>query len=532
MAEEKKINQTVDAELSKSNESIAEGVVVEEKYADETLRLVQEYGDSFGPLTPEADRKLRWKLYRWIMGFVLVINLMLFIDKATLAYSSLLGLFQEVHITDQQYDNLNTIFYTAYLVAQWPGHYLMQRLPFGKFVAGTVFTWSILIFLHCTATNYGGLIALRFFLGATESILVPAMEITMGMFFIKEEQAIVQPLFWITCMGCNIPAGFVAYGLLYSKSHILPWKFFMIITGGITLFLAIACFIWYPNNPAQARFLTLEERVHATRRVHESNRGAIEQKQFKKSQFIEAIRDPLTWLFGLQSFALMIANNLAYQQNLLFLGIGVSNLGSTLVGVAGSGFSVVCCIIAAFLIRRFPNNNAYFGVWWCIPAIVGAIVVVTLPWSNRVGILAGILLAGGTFGITYIIALGWTTSSASGYTKKLTRNVLFMVGYGIANIISPQIWRQKDGPRYYSAWIVQIVISWVGCPVILLIIRFILARRNVERRKWIAEQEAQGHHGEGYVEELDESGNLVKKKVDIALLDLTDLQNKYFIYPL
>lgn len=143
-----------------------------------------------------------------------------------------------------------------------------------------------------------------------------------------------------------------------------------------------------------------------------------------------------------------------------------------------------------------------------------------------------LLLAGADFGITYIIALGWNTSSCAGYTKKMTRNVMFMIGYGIANIISPQIWVAKNGPRYYSAWIVQIVISWAGTPAILLLIRFILSRRNDEREKWIAEQEVLGIDGGGYVEQLDEDGNLVKEKVDLALLDLTDLENKYFLYPL
>jgi MFS family permease len=408
----------------------------------------------------------------------------------------------------------------------------MQRLPFGKFVGTTIFFWAVIVFLHCAAKNYGGLIPLRFFLGVVEAVLVPAMEITLGMFFKREEQAFMQPILWITCMGAPIPAGFISYGLLFSHSTILPWKFFMIITGGLTLLLSIYCWFFYPNNPAEARFLTLEEKVHAIKRIHDSNQSSIEQKQFKKEQFLETLRDPVSWLFALQAFTLMLSNNLAYQQNLLFVSLGVSHLGSTLVSVAGGAFAVVNCIIAATLLKLFPNHNAYWATWWCIPAIAGGIGMVTVPWDNKLGLLACLLLAGNTFGITYIIALGWTTSSAAGYTKKLTRNVMFMFGYGIANIISPQIWVAEQGPRYYSAWIVQIVISWTGTPAILLLIRFILSRRNKERAVWIEEQNDLGLEGEGYVEQLDEGGNLVKEKVEIALLDLTDLENKYFIYPL
>jgi MFS family permease len=110
----------------------------------------------------------------------------------------------------------------------------MQRIPLSRFMGGTIFLWSMVVFLHCTATSYGGLIPLRFFLGMVEAPVVPAIEITLGMFFVPATQGLLQPLFWISCQGAPIPAGFLAYGLLYTHWTVLPWKFFMIITGGLT----------------------------------------------------------------------------------------------------------------------------------------------------------------------------------------------------------------------------------------------------------------------------------------------------------
>lgn len=57
------------------------GVIVEEKYADETLRIVEEHGDEFGPLTPEAEKKLVRKLYWHVMGMLSAINILLFVSK-------------------------------------------------------------------------------------------------------------------------------------------------------------------------------------------------------------------------------------------------------------------------------------------------------------------------------------------------------------------------------------------------------------------------------------------------------------------
>ncbi|KNG89397.1 hypothetical protein ANOM_001849 [Aspergillus nomiae NRRL 13137] len=486
---------------------------VEEKYADVTLRIIEDHGDEFGPLSPEKENKLRRKLYLNIMVLLSAINIVLFIDKSTLGYAAILGLFEETGISKKQYNDLNTVFYIGYLATQWPGHYLMQRLPFGNHQVrrpGSPPT--------C--------------LGAVEAVIVPAMEMTIGMFFNRQEQSFLQPILWVTCQGAPIVAGFIAYGLLYSHGAVLPWKLFMIVTGGITFFLSIWVWFCYPSNPAEARFLTLEEKVHVIRRVHDSSQSSIEQKQFKRSQFVETLRDPVSWLFALQAFTLMYSNNLTYgQQNLLTTSLGVSQLGSTLVAVAGGGFGVVLCIVATFVLKWFPKYLAIHGLFWCLPAIAGGIGMVAISWDNKLALLACMLLAGHTYGITYIIALGWTTSSAAGYTKKLTRNVMFMLGYSVGNLVSPQIWVPSAAPRYYGAWVSMIVISWAGTPAILFIIWFILARRNEERRKWMAEL-SDSEREEGCVEQLDENGQIIRRKVDLAMLDLTDLENKFFIYPL
>jgi len=155
--------------------------------------------------------------------------------------------------------------------------------------------------------------------------------------------------------------------------------------------------------------------------------------------------------------------------------------------------------------------------------------MVTIPWEKKLSLLACMILAGHTYGITYVIGLGWTTSSTAGYTKKLTRNMMFMLGYSVGNLVSPQIWVPSKAPRYYGAWSSMIIVSWAGTPAVLYLIRFILKMRNEERERWAAE--LSDDEREGFVEE-EEDGRIVKKKVELAMLDLTDLENKFFIYPL
>ncbi|WBW75354.1 cysteine transmembrane transporter [Schizosaccharomyces osmophilus] len=496
---------------------------------DETFKYMKA-AEELEPLNPKQEKKLRWKLYFTVLAMVMLLDMMLYIDKATLSYSSILGLFDDTHITKNQYNDLNTIFYVGYIVGQIPGHLLLQRFPVGKFVATSTALWTIIIFLHCTAYNFGGLMALRFFLGVVESSLLPTMEATLGMFFPHNELIFLQPIFYISCYGCNIPAGFIAYGVQYATHTVSPWKLFMIIVGGITFFMTLWLFFYYPDNPTKARFLTKSERLHTVDRVRRNNNSGIESKKFKKYQVFEALKEPVTWLFALHVFTNQLANNLAYQQNLLFTSLGVSNLNSTLVSVANSGYNCVSSVLATYFMTLIVNQSAFHGALWYIPCLAGGIASVAIPWDRKIGELAAIIIAS-NFGIPFIISLGWMSATCSGYTKKLTRGVLFMIAYAIANIIGPQMWQSHDAPRYYPAWIVQIVVSWSVSPAILLTIRWILVRQN-EKRRSLREQNHEEKISKTLVEFVDSSGNPTSGFIDNSMLDLTDQENLMFIYPL
>lgn len=50
-----------------------------EKYADQTLRIIEDHGKDFGPFDPEDEKKVQRKLYFHVMGILSAINLLLFV---------------------------------------------------------------------------------------------------------------------------------------------------------------------------------------------------------------------------------------------------------------------------------------------------------------------------------------------------------------------------------------------------------------------------------------------------------------------
>lgn len=102
------------------------------------------------------------------------------------------------------------------------------------------------------------------------------------------------------CNGlATIIIGFIAFGVAHvgPESKVAPWQWLIIVNTLLTFGSFLLFLLWFPDNPTSARFLTEEEKVRCVKRVQE-NRNGIETKSWKKSQMIEALRDPKTYLFA------------------------------------------------------------------------------------------------------------------------------------------------------------------------------------------------------------------------------------------
>jgi MFS transporter, ACS family, allantoate permease len=72
----------------------------------------------------------------------------------------------------------------------------------------------------------------------------------------------------------------------------------MIIVGLLTLVTSVLFWFFFPDSPTNAWFLSEEERIMAIQRI-KVNQTGIENKRWKKDQFIETIVDPKVWIMFL-----------------------------------------------------------------------------------------------------------------------------------------------------------------------------------------------------------------------------------------
>lgn len=129
----------------------------------------------------------------------------------------------------------------------------------------------------------------------------------------------------------------VSYGMGHVSTHNVPgWAWIFILVGIITVAGSVVCWLWLPEDPQSAKFLTPHERLIAVERVR-SNKQSLKDTTWKWNQFWEAVnpfKDPQGWLLVLIMWSLCVPNGgLANFNKLIVQAMGFSTFSTILVGI-------------------------------------------------------------------------------------------------------------------------------------------------------------------------------------------------------
>ncbi|KAA8623602.1 MFS general substrate transporter [Pyrenophora tritici-repentis] len=330
-----------------------------------------------------------------------------YIDKQALSYSAVFDLFETTGITSEQYSWLGSIFYFAYLVAEWPSAYLAQHFPVGRVVSGYCFCWGSIMLLTVATKSFAGFAALRFLLGIFESVVTPAFMMIVSMWYLSKQQPARAGIFY-----CFNGVGSATGGILFYGSF------------------------------------TTEEKALLIARAAK-NRTGVYNRKIKLPQVWEAMQDAQIWILflfvllneiingGMASFGKLIIKNVA----------GGDPLRTTLYGIPQGFAQVFWVFTGPFLASRLPNARTYIMALYLCPTVIGTTLIWKLPRTNLGGSLAGYYMLGSYVG-SLVIALQLPASNVGGYTKRTTGTAVVFMAYCIGNIIGPHAFLASEAPIY------------------------------------------------------------------------------------
>ncbi|SCU85904.1 LADA_0D10704g1_1 [Lachancea dasiensis] len=492
----------VDVALKYLKKVHAEDVAASERPGEDEV-LTNEKLAYYG--SHDLDPRILRKVDCYILPFLCCTYLFMFLDKALLNYAAAMGIKQ--HLKGNEFSDLGTIFSAAYIFAEPFVTYCIQRWPISKVMGTFITLWGVVLACHAACKSYASLMIVRVLLGMFESSSAVGCIAISGMYYTKSEQS-ARIGFWATQAGTGyIVGGLISFGFLhYRGTTFASWQIMFLVVGLVTVLFGVVTYLYLPDNVTNAWFLDESEKVEVLRHI-KANQTGHENKKFKKHQLKELfLHDKLTYPMLLITACSQISTGAIGTFSVTITGtFGFDKYQSALLQLPIGAITAIIILITTQMLSHFGNFTLITTSMY-IPAIIGCIVMLTLPLSHKIGNLFALyLLYSGSCVITNIYI--WNSCNTSGYSKRVFRNATTMVVYSVACIVAPQMFRASSYPEYTPAKITLLVTQCV-CVPLQLYVGYLCRKENRARNK---EQEGED-------------------KIAYQFLDLTDIENRSFRY--
>lgn len=149
------------------------------------------------------------------------------------------------------------------------------------------------------------------------------------------------------------------------------------------LVLGLATCVWslfigafLPDSPMSAKCFSEEDKVLMIERVRHNETG-IENKEYKKNQIIEALKDPFVWCcFMLITVANLVIGGLGVFSNLIVQEFGFSTLQTTLLNIAQGSWTIIVMVGSAWISQRLQQT--------CFTMIVSSVALAQRLAINKI----------------------------------------------------------------------------------------------------------------------------------------------------
>lgn len=450
------------------------------------------------------------KLDKMLVFPMLFVYTLQFLDKVTLNYSNVMGMPKDLKFEGNQFSDLATYFFVAYIVGEFFQAFLLQKFPVHLVLGCNVVVWGISTMCSAAVKNYHGMLALRVILGFAEAAVIPCLVLITTNFYDKAQGAFRIGIFYSGLGLGQIIGGLLSFLFQLVESSFEGWKILFLVVGFVNISCGLYVVFFIPPEPLAAKQLTPKEKYVLLEKLTEGKVG-VNSYKFQPRQVLEMIIDPQCWLYLIISATISFSSNtISSFSSKDIMSFGFTSKQAALLNMPSGVVSIVSSCLSTYFIMKGVTRYLAICVL-LIPAIIVAALMSYLPKSNKAGLLIGIYMIN-CITAPLAIVYSWAAANVAGSTKKIGVTSLYIsIGFAIGNITGPQSYRVKDAPYFQPAKI-SMLATQAASFGLALVIAGIYYLRNKAR---------QGQISTDFNED--------KEALDVWN-DMTDLQNKAFIY--
>ncbi|KAK5996346.1 MFS transporter prlL [Cladobotryum mycophilum] len=423
-----------------------------------------------------ADSRIRRKLDIHLMPLVFVLYMLAFLDRGNIGNAEVAGMQKALHLTSGQYAWFATIFYITYIICEFS---LLFWKIFPPHIVGAlvVFGWGLMATVQASIQSWGGMMAIRFLLGAFEAAYAPGIIYLLSFFYLRHEVGFRVGIFASAAPLASTFAGALAYGITNSHSNLANWRLLFLVEGLMTIVMAPVAFFFIPDSPDKARFLNGEEKeivkARAMRQV--GTEPSLRIGRLNPKEFLLTLVDYKAWFVALMYFGA----NVSYASLPIYLptilrGIGYDSINSQGLSAPPYFVAFLCALITTYIADKTQQR----GLVLIATSLVGGVGYIILATVATVGVryFAVFLAAGGVFS-TIPNILAWTLNNQGSDTRRGAGLVLINVVGQCGSVMSSRIYPATEAPRYIKGQYICAAFMFFTT-LLAFTLRLLLVRNN------------------------------------------------------
>jgi ACS family tartrate transporter-like MFS transporter len=223
-----------------------------------------------------------------------------YMDRVNISFASL-QMNRDLHFSATTYGFGAGLFFLSYAACEVPSNLLLYRFGARRWLARIMITWGLLaigmLFVRTPAQFY----TVRFLLGMSEAGFFPGVIFYLMQWFPPELRARTVSRFYISLPLSSAFMGLIAGALLNLDGNLglRGWQWLFVIEGLPAVLLGIVFFLVLPDSPAQAKWLTEDERLWIFHNVHQNPTGTAHES------ISHTLLNPRIWQIGLFGFLML-----------------------------------------------------------------------------------------------------------------------------------------------------------------------------------------------------------------------------------
>jgi MFS transporter, ACS family, tartrate transporter len=334
--------------------------------------------------TPEqsAMRKAAWRLVPFL-GLAYFVNAL---DRSNVAVAAL-TMNKSLGFTAAEYGFGAGAFFWSYVVFQLPSNMILSRVGARRWLTVVILAWGLCSACTALVTDVKTFALVRFMLGVAEAGYFPGVIFFMTRWFPSRYRGRAMGIFYAfaaaaVSTGAPISGNILA---LHGWLGLQGWQWIFLIEAAPALVLAVLCPFWLRDEPAQAGWLTAEEKDWL-------------QQTLAREQSVAAgdTGSPLRLLLDGKMILLVVAYlaiGFGVYANVFFLPLIIKDLGFSNLTV--SYLAAVPAALGAVGMVLLSRSSDRTGerIWHVtVPTLVAAIALLVTgmfvgnPWVELIGL--------------------------------------------------------------------------------------------------------------------------------------------------